>query len=182
MLIGLSGYARSGKDAAATFLVARGFKRIALADTLRDILYTTDPFVPSHDIRNIHTPVYVTRLSALVDEVGWDKAKSNPEVRRLLQVLGTEAGRNILGEDVWVNHALGSYDNSDVVVTDVRFRNEAEFIRSKGGLVVRIERPGVGPVNDHSSDNGLLGYHFDTTIVNDGRLNDLRESILKVIA
>lgn len=185
MILGLNGYAKSGKDAAATALVSRGFTRVAFADVLRNILYVTDPWIPL--IRNeadLHgawrTYQHVERLSFIVDDIGWDDAKNTyPEIRRLLQVLGTEGGRNILGENIWVNTALGGYSpGDDIVVTDVRFTNEADAIRAKGGTVIKIVREGVGPVNGHISDNAMEFYKFDHIINNNGTIQDLHDEVL----
>jgi len=62
-------------------------------------------------------------------------------------------------------------------ITDVRFPNEAKAIKDKGGIIVRIERPGFGPVNDHFSETALDNYQFDYTINNDGDFEKLYESI-----
>jgi len=114
----------------------------------------------------------------MVDQHGWDWAKNNvPDVRRLLQRLGTEAGRDILGVNIWVDTAFARVDNDKVVVTDVRFPNEADGIRQRGGEVVRIERPGVGPRNNHPSETSLLDYEFDVTIYNDGTIEDLHRKV-----
>ena len=56
---------------------------------------------------------------------------------------------------------------------DVRFPNEAEFVRQSGGIVVRIERPDHGPVNQHVSDAGQSEIKVDLTIVNDGTPEDM---------
>lgn len=185
MLIGLNGFARSGKDEAAKALVNKGFTRVAFADNIRKALYAMDPHIPLvnteselHSIGN--RAQYVEQLSYIVDDIGWDDAKSTyPEVRRLLQRMGTEGGREVLGEDVWVESALAN-TVGDVVVTDVRFKNEADYIKSRGGIVVKITRDGVGPVNDHVSDNALEFYDFDVVINNNGTVKDLHEEILMI--
>lgn len=185
MIIGLNGYAGSGKDAAAEALVSRGFTRVAFADVLRNILYVTDPWIPL--VRNEsdlsyawRTYQHVERLSFVVDDIGWDDAKNTyPEIRRLLQVFGTEGGREILGENIWVETALkGIRPGENVVVTDVRFKNEADYIRSQGGTVIKIVREGVGPVNNHISDNAMELYKFDHIINNNGTLQDLHDEVL----
>src|SRR5690606_31883458 len=63
------------------------------------------------------------------------------------------AARHHLGDDVWVKaveRTMSLYGK--YVITDVRFPNEYAWIRSKGGVIIRITRPGVGPVNDHVSE------------------------------
>jgi hypothetical protein len=180
LLIGLSGYAGSGKDEAAAALVVGGWRRDAFADRLRAFLYALDPWVDTYP------DVGMVRLAKLVDAYGWDRAKRQfPEIRRLLQRAGTEAGRKILGSQVWVDALMKDYDreNEALVVADVRFPNEADAIREAGGAMVRINRPGVGPHTDpggwvHESDVALDHYDFDVTIENDGTVEDLHERLL----
>jgi hypothetical protein len=76
-------------------------------------------------------------------------------------------------------------ENEALVVTDVRFPNEADAIRQAGGVVVRIERPGVGPHTDpggwvHESDVALDHYDFDVTVKNDGTIEELHARLLSV--
>lgn len=178
--LGLNGYARSGKDAAASVLVAEGWQRLAFADVLRDMAYAIDPYV----LVGGYSQTDFVRLTTLVDNEGWDRAKERyHDVRRLLQRLGTEAGRDILGKNIWVNTAFNRIEPGvpGVVFTDVRFPNEADRIKAAGGQVVRIVRTGIGPVNAHASDNSLEDYVFDAVLYNDDSLDSLHDKV-KVIA
>jgi hypothetical protein len=181
-ILGIMGVARAGKDTAAQALVADGWTRVAFADGVREAALALNP------ITNIQTndPSWVNRLSQRVEEYGWDGAKDDAgtreEVRRLLQRMGTEAGRHIHGEDCWIKLAKKKLDAAPgpVVVTDVRFRNEAEAIRSWGGKIIKIERPGVGPCNGHSSE--ALDFEPNISIDNFGSIEDLHRAIRKVAA
>ena len=165
MIIGLSGYARSGKDTVAGLLP--DYKRRAFADVLRDALYRLNPY-----LRGNFT------VADLVDEYGWEVAKSDNEVRRLLQVLGTEVGRKMIDNDVWVQIATRDIlKEDDIVFTDVRFPNEAEAIKALGGTVWRIERPGIQAINGHASETAMDDWPFDATITNDGTLEDLQAQV-----
>ena len=173
MIVGLSGYAQSGKDSVAAILAECGFTRRAFADPLRAALYALDPLLAT-DAGN--GPV---RYSALIDRLGYESARKTvfaPEIRRLLQRLGTEVGRDLFGEDFWVDQAM-RLDPGHYVFTDCRFLNEAKAIVDAGGEVWRISRPGVGPVNDHISEVGLDDWPFDRRIANDGSLTDLAEKV-----
>lgn len=172
MIIGLSGYARSGKDTAADHLISRhGFTRYSFAAPMKEAMYKLNPIVHSDTIGEF-------RYKNLVDVYGLDSAKeSNPEIRRLLQVFGTEVGREMFGENFWVDLALNSIKEENVVISDVRFKNEADAIRSIGGQVWRINRHGVGPVTDHSSEIDLDDYPFDHIIDNDYSVLDLNNVI-----
>jgi len=173
MLIGLSGFAQSGKDTVAKYLIEEhGYTRLAFADVLRRALYTLNPIIL------VSNEGAILRLKEHVDEVGWEEAKKIEEVRKLLQVFGTEVGRALLGENVWVNLALKEMkEDRDYVFTDVRFLNEANLLRDRGGSIWRIERPSVEAVNQHLSERALEGYNFDFKIINDSTLDDLAEKV-----
>lgn len=184
-LIGLSGYAHSGKDTAAKALIDAGWQRRAFADTIRDVLYRLDPLInlggpnPTPATPALARPAEVIRLSALVDMIGWGQAKNrHPEVRELLQRLGSDAGREVLGHDIWTRATLDNLPDHRVVITDVRLPAEANAIRARGGLVVRVVRPGTGPVNDHITEIAMDGYRVDVTLLNDGSVGLLHEKIL----
>lgn len=171
MLIGLAGYATVGKDAVAEILVRdRGFTRVAFADAVREAVYTLDPQVDGFTLRE------------LVDGIGWDKAKAHTEVRRLLQAMGTELARKTWRDDFWVALLMDRYTGQDWVVSDCRFINEVNAIQVMGGKVYRIERPGVGPINDHVSETGLDSFTgFDDFILNHGTLEDLAVEVKRVV-
>lgn len=183
-LIGLSGFAQAGKDTAAGVLLERGWTRVAFADAIRDFALALDPIVPDVDPEDPSGCVYShARLSEYVDALGWDLAKQAPEVRRTLQRLGCEAGHGVLGDRVWIDAAMAkvSAAGADVVVTDVRFVNEAEAIWRAGGVMLRVERPGTVSVNAHASEHALEGFLFDEVLVNDGTPGELGVKVLAVV-
>lgn len=166
-IIGLCGYAGAGKDTAAAGLIADGWLRVAFADGVREALLALNPEIALADLSGY-----------LIHWEGWDNLKANvPPVRELLQRMGTEAGRNIHGPDCWINIAKRKIDAStaNVVITDVRFANEADAIRSWGGKVVYIERPGVGPVNGHVSE--ALDFEPDERLLNDSTPQLLQDEL-----
>ena len=173
MVIGLSGYAQSGKDEVAKILVeVYGYKRVAFADAIRDAIYTLNPIMTGANIR----------VADYVDELGWDTAKKHPEVRRLLQVMGTEVGRQLFDDSVWIEKALGNVEPNDkIVVTDVRFPNEAKEIKWLFGEVWRINRPAVVSVNEHISESALDNWQFDRILNNDGDLSHLEYIVHEVM-
>lgn len=188
-IIGLSGFARSGKDEAANVLVEEfGFTRVAFADKLREVLYALDPMVVA-DVRH-HGPVpepdysgvVYRRVQDVIDNYGWDGYKESPfsrDIRRLLQRLGTEAGREALWDTIWIDAAFaGLPDDAKVVVSDARFFNEFDAVKMRGGRIWRIERDGVGPANEHASEMEAINYpSFDTYLHNDGTLEEYRELV-----
>lgn len=163
-LIGLSGVAQSGKDTVGAMLGEHGYVRRAFADGVRDALYMLNPYI---------TQQYLSvPLQDLVNEKGWERAKQITEVRVLLQRMGTEVGRDIFGPNVWVQRVAANLPDL-CVITDVRFPNEAAFVRERG-LLVHIRRPGFGPINDHVSDAGIEEGPDDFVIYNDHGLHTLQ--------
>ena len=172
MIIGLTGYAQSGKDTVANILVKNyGYTRIAFADKIREFLYETNPMYDSV----VGEPLFVR---AKVDRDGWEEAKKSPQIRRLLQNSGV-AARKLFGEDFWVNHAVNGMDiDGSYVIADVRFENEADKIKAAGGQIWRIKRLGVDPINGHVSETQMDGYPVDQIFINNGTVEDL-ESLIK---
>jgi hypothetical protein len=178
LIIGLSGYSRAGKDTAAQALVDQGWRRAGYADKLRDFLYALDPLIPGH------YGAGTLRLRKLIDSAGWEYVKvTYPEVRALLQRAGTDAGRRVLGANVWVDALFREHEDAPaLVVSDVRFPNEAQAVADRGGIVLRVDRPGVGPKRSrngevHESEVALDDWPFDHWLINDGTPADLHEKL-----
>lgn len=178
-VIGISGYARTGKDTIADYLVENeGYTKISFSTPMKEAMYRLNPRITVNEIQN-------TALRIGVDVYGWEGLKErSPDIRGLLQRFGTEVGREMFGEDFWVNYALDSIpDGGKAVIADVRYPNEADAIRALGGKVFRVERDGVGPANAHASENALDRYEFDGTLYNQGTVrglyNDVETQILR---
>ena len=178
MLIALSGLKGSGKDTAALVLIRDyGFTKIAFADAVREMALVIDPYVLL-ELRDQD----MLRLSEIVESKGWDWAKREiSEVRRLLQVIGTEAGRMLFGPNVWIDLLLKRFpDLADpdtrYVVTDCRFENEAEFVQSLHGDICWVARPGV--VSDgHASETDVVKKYATKILVNDETIEELQEDV-----
>jgi hypothetical protein len=100
--------------------------------------------------------------------------------RKILQLLGTEAGREIIHPNIWVNSLFADYTtDSNWIITDVRFPNEAQAIKDRGGIVIRIERPGGESHcgGAHASETALDDYDFDIVINNDGTIEELIDKV-----
>jgi len=161
-VIGISGYARSGKDTVAEKLAEVGYVRGSFADAIREALYRLNPTVGEE------------LLKAKVDRLGWETAKAIPEVRELLQRFGTEVGREMFGDNIWIDYLFDSLsDGSKIVIPDVRYPNEADAITVLGGAVWRVERDGVNAINGHISDSAMNDYSFDTVVYNNGTIEEL---------
>jgi hypothetical protein len=176
VIVGISGYARSGKDTIADHLVnSYGFSQKSFASDMKKAMYILNPIVKSDDIS-------VFRYRQIVDAYGLDTAKDTiPEIRRLLQVFGTEVGRDMFGIDFWVNLVLNNIDSTNTVISDVRFKNEADAIRKAGGQIWRVNRENVNPITGHISEIDLDDYNFDVVINNNSGLIDLYSLVDNII-
>jgi hypothetical protein len=152
VVVGITGYARSGKDTMGNILVEHfGFERLKFADPLYGMLLATNPFVrvdPGAPGGGWWA------LQSVVSAHGWEWLKEHsPDVRGLLQRLGTEGGRAHLGENVWVDAAMTKVrPGGRYVFTDVRFPNEAQAIHDAGGTVWRMTREGQSSDDPHPSE------------------------------
>lgn len=199
VVLGVNGFAGAGKDTFADILVEKyGFVKMAFADPMREIAMAIDPIVHlgvvwadsgGDEFLGERTELAdgfglrTVRYSDALEEVGYNEAKFKyPEIRNFLQRLGTEAGRNILGEDFWADLAMKrSSGYGRVVLADCRFQNEAHAIRRRAGHVIRIERPGVEAANDHPSEHDLDGFPFSEVVHNNGTIEDLEWCVDKII-
>lgn len=103
-------------------------------------------------------------------------------VRDFLQKLGTDALRNGLHPNVWVNALMVDYDKEcNWIITDTRFQNEAIAIKNKGGIIIRVERPGIKPINDHPSETELDGWNFDYKIQNIDDIFALKQIVEQIL-
>lgn len=138
VLIGLIGPKESGKDTLADYLVSHyRFQKHAFADPIKQIcriMFLLDP-----EQLNDHT------LKETIDK------KWGLTPRQMMQKLGTDVIRNIWDNDFWLKHIDFRLDfNNDIVISDVRFPNEAQWIKDRGGILVRIDD---GRINNSSKDD-----------------------------
>ena len=117
-------------------------------------------------------------------------------VRQFLQELGTDACRNGLHPNTWVNALMADYlpiqyhdggsfyhkgEYPNWIITDTRFPNEAQAIKDAGGIVIRVDRPGVRAINAHPSETGLDDWDFDHKIMNGSDLLSLMFTVHTVL-
>jgi hypothetical protein len=167
LLIGLAGLARTGKTTAANHLVSvHGFQSYAFADPLREGLMNIFNLSPcDFDGDRKEQPI------------GW----LGRSPRELMQSLGTEWGRNLVHPELWLLLAeqnlefLGQIHDTATgfVISDLRFENEADFVRKRGGIVIHVLRPDATEVNPHVSESGIAIQDNDLVLHNDGALDDL---------
>ena len=113
-------------------------------------------------------------------------------VRELLQKLGTEAIRDGLHHNTWVNALMcdykrpkmSEYNPSNWIITDVRFPNELEAVEDVKGLTLKVIRPvekSKTPARLHPSETSLDKAEFDYEIINDGSIEDLVEKVRQIL-
>lgn len=163
LLIGISGKAGSGKDTAACYFVNNhGFLQYAIAGPLKRAL----------EVLGIHEPRDRNLKEALIPGRAYS-------YRRAAQKLGTEWARE-LDIDFWLNLAKDYYESAawSVVISDVRFENEAAFVRERGGLVIHLRGRSANVDNaGHPSEQGLEVHESDCVISNTGSLESLYEDL-----
>ena len=139
MIIGLIGFAGSGKGTIADILVSKkGYTKLAFADAVKDAtaaIFGWPRFLLEGDTEE-------SRVWREQKDEWWSK-KTGLHVtpRNMLQLMGTEVGRGMIHPDVWIyamERRMELYPN--VVIADVRFPNEMRFIQEKGGFIVRVKR------------------------------------------
>lgn len=171
LIIGLTGPAFSGKDTVGNYLAdMHDFERAAFADPIRCALIEmfglrTQDFSPENKERTI------------------DWLGTSP--RRLMQTLGTEWGRICVAPDLWCRamerriRLANRFYVAAIVITDVRFPEEAALVRRLGGEVWRIERPGAATTahSSHASETAGSQIEADRVLQNSGTVEQLYEQV-----
>lgn len=183
LIVGLGHVAQTGKDTAAAVLVKElGFTKFGFADPLVQLAMEADPLVTA-GTRTVNTAIGHGRFAHTVKGLGYEGAKGTyPEVRRFLQNLGVGA-RKVFGQDFWVEQLMAQIARKNppkVVISDVRFENEALAIRKAGGVVVRIDRPGK-VASGHVSETELVDFDFDKVIANATTIEDFQANVVTYV-
>ncbi len=160
-LIGLTGRKGAGKDTVAAVLLADGFANVKFAGGLKTMIsallayqgvdaVTIERMIEG-DLKEVATPYLGGRTP-----------------RYAMQTLGTNWGRNFIGEDFQVDTAMAKATRyPKVVFTDVRFPNEAEAIRVRGGRVIRVVATGEVSTDAHESEAHIDALPVDAVFEND---------------
>ncbi len=221
MIIGLSGYIGSGKDTVGQMIqecmgqwdggtwewnsepwVIKKFagKLKFIAHVLTGILledFEDQEFKKTYLPKEWDYDRPLDRDSMLQENKYWETVSMT--VREFLQKLGTEAMRDGLHRNVWVNALFADYTLEEKtkasylnpypelvypnwIITDVRFPNEAQAIKDRGGIIVRVNRGQqemryIQKAGLHPSETSLDNWKFDEVIENNGTLEDLRKKV-----
>jgi hypothetical protein len=168
-LIAFVGLRRSGKDTAAEALVNDGWKLLKFADGLKGMLRHYLEFVGADAIERM--------IEGDLKETP-SKFLQGKSPRWAMQSLGTEWGRNLIGDNLWVDATISASRRYErVVISDCRFPNEAAAIKAAGGRIVRINRDGL-TVDSHPSEQLIETLPFDFQIDNNSTVADLHRYVL----
>lgn len=165
-------------------------------------------------------PYYFTTKEAceihLQDILNFKVSKHYMTPRLLLQIIGTECIRDKVHPNAWVNALFADYKANNLkyhhaytkegvnhglqtlgypnwIITDMRFPNELEAVKSRGGITIRINRPYSTVVGDngipatfnhtqfHPSETALDDAEFDYTIENDSSIEDLIHTVSLIL-
>lgn len=157
---------------------------------------------------------YVNSFGAYIPYVGHTLGSTHvlvkPTPRLLMQLMGTECGRNILHPNVWVNALMSEYKEKIIsesfydenannytgitnvfitelpnwIISDMRFPNELKAVKSKGGITIRINRGTLSMVKmmeEHESERSLDTATFDYVIDNTGTIEELIEKVKEIL-
>ena len=184
MIIGLVGYIGSGKGTVADLLVRNHqYHKFAFADALKDAVATIFTW-PRGLLEGDSNASRAFRERVDV----WWSHKLGYEVtpRLILQKFGTEACRHGIADNIWIaalEKRIAGYEN--VVISDCRFPNEINFVRSAGGVIIRVSR-GEDPSPEelakmHVSETAWNDIFPDITIFNNGTLDDLKKDTKTIL-
>jgi len=172
-IIGVSGPARVGKDTAGEYLVNKGYRHLSFAIHLKRAIsamlgYSLDEVDRLKVMDKTHVPGF------------------NVTMRHMQQTLGTEWGRDLIDPDMWVKCTeieMLSGNNPKVVITDVRFENEAAWVRKMNGLVVHLSRNDRELTDNpgHASEAGIEFREGDIRVGNNGNVADLHFKIDEIL-
>lgn len=164
MIIGIAGRKRAGKDVLAAGLsAALGLPRDSFAAPIREFVGRITGLSPEQLEASKEAPL------------GW---LDGVTPRRMMQTVGTEWGRQSVHSELWVRSLFERAPRKGVIVSDVRFPNEADAILARGGIVFRVNRPGAGEADSHASEIPLPDHLVTVELFNDSTPQRLIEQAL----
>lgn len=167
VIVGITGLPRSGKDTVADFLIAKhpGTYKYSFAEPIVNMLNAGF----NQDFRSDY----------------WTERKKEPipllgkSPRELMQTLGTEWGRHHVHPDLWVFLAAQRFiqTGDGMIIPDVRFENEADFVRKRGGVIIHVVGIREDRASEHDSDSGVRLELGDLRVSNSGDLSELQHTV-----
>lgn len=205
MIIAFSGNKFAGKDTAAQILINKcGFTRIGLADKLKDIcsevfqisrkdmddpskkesLFTKKLIISAENIdlllQRMQKDGFEFNFEITFRDICKDFCgKTLTTIRDMLQTIGTDICRNFIQDNIWLEYIKKNITNYDkVVITDARFKNERDFLKQIGAVLILVKRPGYENTSTHISENQLgKDADYDVIVKNDTTEHALQSGI-----
>ena len=175
MIVGLTGRARSGKSTAGVFIERNyGIPAVAFADPLKKAAMS----------------MFGISEHMAYGADGYDRERIvepwGISVREMLQKLGTDCARQVFFDDFWVRRLDAEVESNEeysdgFVVTDVRFDNEAKWIKDRGGVVLSLHRNSPEGVRAHKSEDGVSHEYIDKYIPNVSTIADLQRLVVEAL-
>lgn len=160
-IIALSGAKTVGKTTIAKALQSYAINSeiMSFANPIKDMLIAMG--VPEDSI-------FGSKKQTIIQELGFSG-------RELMQSLGTEWGRNMINQDIWVyslHKKILASDSQTIIIDDCRFPNEAEWVKSQDGIIIELIRDGINYDKLHSSELPLnlkyINFRLDITDLEEG--------------
>lgn len=184
-LIALTGFKRSGKDTAGDFLIQKhNYIKYSFAGALKNAC--SEIFMFDYE---------QTEGSKKEDfDVRWN---INP--RKVFQRFGTEIFRDSLEQffpemkhlknnfwiyrfKIWYQEQVKKNPNIRIVVTDVRFQNEADIIKELGGIIIKVSRKNLKNTDNHSSEANIIKIKADFIIQNNSTIKNYYENLKSILS
>lgn len=156
-LIGLIGKMYSGKTTFANYICKeRNFTKVSFADSLKELILNAE----------------------LCTEK--ELEKKDKKTRFLLQHIGTDLIRKQIDHDFFIKKLEQkiSQIKGNIIIDDIRFFNEYNYIQNKGGLIIKIIRPGLHNINNHVSETELDDIKTKIAIINGGNMKQFENKII----
>ena len=200
-LIAISGKKQSGKNAIAKIinqLTNNKYEEKCFADKLKDIICifinSTREQLEDESFKSKELGeewwYFKGRNGSLIpyseDSKRNEEDLIKPTPRFLLQFIGTDLLRNQLHPEIWVNSLFTDYQPNNLIypswcITDMRFLNEMEAVKKRGGITIRVNRNLEESKDQHESETELDNAEFDYVITNDGTIEELIEKVREIL-
>ena len=181
MLFGILGRKGAGKDTVADYMIQKyNFQKTAFAQPLKDacrVLFNFNEEQLFGNLKETIDPNWGTSPRTVLQWLGTDVIRNN--VREIIPEIGDNFWVNLMS--IKYKQMVSCNDCCNVVVSDVRFKNEVEEIHKLGGMVIKIIRPTINNIDMHESEKNIDILCGDYEIINDGTLEELYNKINNII-